>query len=51
MVLLGAVLRSSVAIADTKLPGQYFELLNTGVARIEKWLATEYIGHIQPSTK
>src|SRR6267143_5443772 len=40
-LFLGAALRSSVAVAGTNLPGHYFELLNTGVARIEKRLTAE----------
>lgn len=46
-LFLGAALRSSLAVAATNLPGQYFELLNTGVARIEKRLATELVADLQ----
>src|SRR5437867_11087140 len=46
-LLLGAVLRSSVGVAATNLPGQYFELLNTGFARIEKRLTAEPAADLQ----
>ncbi|MBI3417729.1 MAG: hypothetical protein HY043_20750 [Verrucomicrobia bacterium] len=45
--LLGAMLHASVAVVATTLPARYFEMLNTGVARIEKRLATEPAADLQ----
>ena len=47
VAFLCAVLQSSVAVASTNLPGQYFELLNSGVARIEKRLTAEPASDLQ----
>src|SRR2546427_929365 len=45
--LLCAVLHDSMAIAATNLPARYFELLNTGVVRIEKRLTAEPAADLQ----
>ena len=46
-LVLGAVLHTWVAVAGTNLPDRYFELLNRGVAQIEKRLAAEPTADLQ----
>src|SRR5580765_4057141 len=46
-LFLGAVLHSSLAVAVTNLPARYFELLNTGVTRIQTRLAAEPAADLQ----
>ena len=46
-LVLGAVLHTWVAVAGTHLPDRYFELLNRGVAQIEKRLAAEPTADLQ----
>src|SRR2546422_6094196 len=47
VVLMGAVFHGSVAVAATNLPALYFELLNSGIVRVERRVASEPAADLQ----